>query len=150
MVEPATPVPAWRAVPPGVDLGEVFALHYRRLVANDHTVRIGGLALQLPALRGRRGYAGRRVDVQVRLDGHIVVKDGDLCLLETEPVLDAARLRSLEEAPANLTRRDLAAVASDRAGYPPPAGHPWRRVAANSKLAAVRHEERRLTESRIR
>jgi hypothetical protein len=133
MVEPANPLGAWRPVPPGVDLDAVFAFRYRRVVANDHTIRIGGLALQLPALRGRAGYAGRRVEVEVRLDGRIVVSDRGQVLLATEPVLDARRLRSLEMAPANITRRDLATVATDRAAYPPKPGHPWAQAGAGVK-----------------
>jgi hypothetical protein len=147
-VEPADPAPAWREVPPEVDLDLVFAFHYRRRVANDHTVRVGGLALDLPALRGRRGYAGRWVDVAVLLDGRIIVSDGHERLLTTPPILDAERLRSLEEAPATLVRRDLASVATDRAGYAPAADHPWRRANPRSGLGRLREQERRLTESR--
>jgi transposase len=147
-VKPVNPEPAWREVPPEVDLDAVFAFHYPRVVANDHTVRIGGLALQLPALRGRGGYAGRRVDVQVRLDGRIVVEDRGQRLLSTEPVLDASRLRSLEKAPANLARRDLATVATDRAAYPPKAGHPW--AGAGVGVTRRRLAQQRLTDSLAR
>jgi hypothetical protein len=133
-----------------VDLDAIFAFHYRRVVANDHTIRIGGLALQLVALPGGAGYAGRRVDVQVRLDGRIVVVDGGRTLLATEPVLDAARLRSLEAAPANLSRRDLVTIGTDVPGYPPPPEHPWRRLTPGSKLEGTRRQEQRLTDSRTR
>jgi len=146
-IEPAVADPAWRPPSDRVDLDEVFAFHYRRVVANDHTVRIGGLVLDLPALRGRRGFAGRRVDVQVRLDGSIVVRDADLVLLHTPKLLDAGRLRDLESAPTNLTRRALAGLAADAPGYPPTADHPWRRLTPGSRLARQRHAEQRLTES---
>jgi hypothetical protein len=148
-VQPAEPEPAWRAVPPGIDLDAVFAFHYRRRVANDHTVRIGGLALDLPPVRGQRGYAGRWVDVAVRLDGRIVVSDRGESLLTTAPILDADRLRSLEAAPATLARRDLATVARDRPGYAPRADHPWRSIDPRSKLGQ-QQRERRLTESLTR
>lgn len=146
-VEPADPQPAWRAVPDGVELDEVFAFHYRRRVANDHTVRIGGLALDLPPLRRARGYAGRWVEVVVRLDGRIVVADEGDALLVTEPILAADRLRSLEEAPANLVHRDAGPIATDRAGYAPAASHPWRRATPGSRLEAIRRQEQRLTDS---
>jgi hypothetical protein len=145
-VPPADPTPAWRPVPRGIDLDEVFSFRFRRRVANDHTVRIGGLVLDLPALRGRRGYAGRSVDVQVRLDGRIVVKDRGEALLVTAPILDADRLRSLETAPARLRGPELAALASNRPGYPPRQAHPWRRIDPRSKLGQTM-QERRLTES---
>lgn len=149
-VAAADPETAWRPVREDVDLDRVFAFHHRRVVANDHTIRIGGLALQLPALRGRRGYAGRRVDVAVMLDGRIVVSLGDEDLLVTEPILDADRLRSLEDAPANLARRDLASVATDRAAYPPKPTHPWRQIDPRSKLAQRHQQEHGLTDSLIR
>lgn len=124
--------PAWRDVPAGTDLDGVFAFHYPRVVANDHTVRIAGLALQLPPLQGGRGYARRRVDVQVRLNGRIVVADRDVILLETGPLLDAHRLRDPEEPAAN-SLADLAPVASGRAGYAPAGNHPWRRAALSRR-----------------
>jgi transposase len=82
---PAEPAGAWRAVPAGLDLDLVFAFRFVRVVANDHTIRIGGLAVGLPALRGRRGYAGRRVDVAATLDGRLVVQYGGEVLLASEP-----------------------------------------------------------------
>jgi transposase len=145
-VPAADPTPGWRPVPPGIDLDAVFSFRFRRRVANDHTVRIGGLALDLPARKGRRGYAGRWVDVQVRLDGRIVVKDLGVTLLATAPILDADRLRSLETAPANPRPGSRAPLATDRPGYPPRPDHPWRRVDRRSKLGQAL-QERRLTES---
>jgi hypothetical protein len=141
-VAAATPEPAWRPVPADVDLDAVFAFHYARVVANDHTIRIAGLALQLPPLAGGRGYARRRVDVQVRLDGRIVVADGPRTLLTTEPLLDARRLRDPEAAAAN-PLEDLSALAAGRAGWDPPSDHPWRRPALGPRDPA----HRRLTDS---
>jgi hypothetical protein len=145
-VPAADPAPAWRPVPPGIDLDAVFAFHYRRRVANDHTVRIGGLALDLPALRGRRGYAGRWVDVSVRLDGRLVVSDGDQVLLRTSPILAPERLRSLENAPARIVPGRLAEVVTQAPGYAPRADHPWRRIDPRSKLGRQLLEQR-LTDS---
>jgi transposase len=133
-VDAVNPVPAWRAVPAGVDLDAVFAFHYERVVANDHTVRVAGLALQLPPLKGGRGYARRRVEVQVRLDGRVVVVDREAILLATEPILDPDRLRSPDEPAANPLTTDLAPLATNRAGYAPRVDHPWRRVNPRSKL----------------
>jgi transposase len=133
--------PAWREVPAEVDLDEVCAFHYRRVVALDHTVRVGGLVLQLPPLPGRRGYAGRRVDVQLRLDGSLHVVLGGRTLLITHPDLDRSRLRSLERARPSLSRPSPA-PRPPAAGYPPRADHPWRRVTPGSPLeAAIRTGE---------
>jgi hypothetical protein len=135
-VEPADPHPAWRKVPGEVDLDEVCAFHYRRVVANDHTVRVGGLVLQLPPLSGRRGYAGRQVDGQLRLDGSLHVVLGGHTLLVTYPDLDPARLRSLERARPSLSRPSPA-PRPPAPGYPPRADHPWRRVTPGSPLEAA-------------
>jgi hypothetical protein len=132
-VAPAVAEPAWQPVPPEVDLDAVFAFRYRRVVANDHTVRIAGLALQLPALPGGRGYARRQVDVAVRLDGRIVVTLGDATLLVSEPLLDPRRLREPDQPAAN-PLAELAPLAHERAGYAPHAEHPWRHVDPRSKL----------------
>jgi hypothetical protein len=136
---------AWRPVPEAVDLDAVFAFHYQRVVANDHTVRIAGLALQLPPLPGGRGYARRRVDVQVRLDGRIVVDDGERILLATEPLLAAGRLRD-PDAPAANPLEDVTTLATDRAGWDPPKDHPWRQRILRQRQPA----DGRLTESLTR
>jgi len=146
-VEPASPEPAWRPVPPDVDLDAVLAFRYRRVVANDHTVRVGGLVLDLPRVGGR-GYAGRRVEVSLRLDGRLVVSDGGRRLLVCRAPVDPARLRSLVSARAVLDRAHPAGRPAP--GYAPRPDHPWRRVQPGTRLHEVRQQERRLTESRTR
>ena len=142
-VEPASPEPAWRPVPPDVDLDAVLSFRYRRVVANDHTVRVGGLVLDLPRAGGR-GYAGRRVEVSLRLDGRLVASAGGRRLLVCRAPVDPARLRSLEAArpvigQAGPTTRPVP-------GYAPQPDHPWRRVRPGTKLHEVRQQEARLTE----
>lgn len=72
-VPAASGVPAWRPVPPGLDLARVCAFRWRRAVGNDSTVRLAGAILQLPPGPGGRSIAGRRVDVELRLDGRLLV-----------------------------------------------------------------------------
>jgi transposase len=146
-VEPASPEPAWRPVPPEVDLDHILSFRYRRVVANDHTVRVGGLVLDLPRVGGR-GYAGRRVEVSLRLDGRLVVSDGGRRLLVCRAPVDPARLRSLESARAGLDRAHPAT--SPAPGYAPGPDHPWRRVRPGTKLHEVRQQEARLTKSQTR
>src|SRR4051794_3044151 len=63
------PVPAWRALPGGLELDRVLVFKYRRKVAKDHTVTIAGRVLQLPpGATGAANYAGKRVEVHVALD----------------------------------------------------------------------------------
>jgi transposase len=145
-IEPADPEPAWRPLPADVELDAVLAFRYRRVVANDHTIRIGGMVVDLPRLPGGHGYAGRRVEVSLRLDGRFVVSDGERRLLVRRTALDPARLRSLETARPVLDTPGPSL--REAPGYPPKATHPWRRVASGTKLHAVRQKEARLTDSR--
>lgn len=41
VVPAANPDPAWRPLPAGLRLDRICCLKYRRVVANDHTVRVG-------------------------------------------------------------------------------------------------------------
>lgn len=136
-VPASDPEPAWRPVPSGLDITTVCAFRYERVVANDATVRIGGLVLDLPRQRGARSLAGRRVEVRMELDGRLVVADGGRELLVTRAPMDPGRLRDLEDAVIAVDHRAPAP------GYPPRTGHPWRRVTPGSALAALIEEERR-------
>jgi hypothetical protein len=52
-------MPAWRPVPPGIELDRVLVFKYRRKVARDHTIALGGRVLQLPRrATGAANYAG--------------------------------------------------------------------------------------------
>ncbi len=66
---PADLVPAWRPVPPGLDLARLCSLYTEATVLNDNTVRTQGLTLQIPPGPGGRGYAKARVEVRQLLDG---------------------------------------------------------------------------------
>jgi hypothetical protein len=127
------PVPAWRPLPPEVRLERVCSLRYRRTVAGDGTVRAGATILQLPARPGGRSRAGQRVELQLRLDGRIVVWDGERDLVTGVAPADPVRLRALEKA-----RGDL--------GTPVPTGadgiHPWRRVRPGTALYERKRRER--------
>jgi hypothetical protein len=53
---------AYRKLDRRLDLDRVFSLRYSRKVGNDHVIRVGpGLKVQLPALPGNKGFAGRGV-----------------------------------------------------------------------------------------
>jgi hypothetical protein len=119
-------------------LDQVCCFKYRRVVANDHTVRVGSTILQLPPGPGRRGYAGRRVELHLRLDGRLVIWDGERELAATEAPADPVQLRALTAA-----RVEIGTAAPSATHHEVPAAeHPWRRVPINSKLY-----QRRLTES---
>jgi transposase len=132
---PATdPLPAWRPVPDGLRLERILVFKYRCKVARDHTVHLAGRLLQLPSGRGGRGYAGRVVEVHVRLDGSILAFDGERELVVTPAPHDPVQLRAEQR-----LRSDPGLVPAP-ASLPwlPPPEHPWRRVRRDSKLYGQR------------
>ena len=137
-VPPADPVPAWRPVPADVRLDRVLVFKYRCKVARDHTIRLDGQVLQLPPGRGGRGYAGRLVEVHVRLDGSLVAFDGTRQLAVQPAPADPVQLRA-----QHLPRPDPSLVpGAATLPWMPPADHPWRRVRKGTGLY-----QQRLTES---
>lgn len=138
-VPAADPEPAWRPVPPGVDVRAVCAFRYDRVIANDATVRIGSLVLDIPRQAGGRSLAGRPVEVRMELDGRLIVAEGTRELLVTRAPMDPGRLRDLERARLTLARPSPAPAP----GYPPAADHPWRRATPGSALEAIRRAEAR-------
>lgn len=145
-VPPADPAPAWRPLPEGLDLDAVCAFRYERVVANDATVRIGGVVLDLPRQPGGRSLAGQRVEVRLELDGGLVVAAGQRILLREQTDIDPERLRDLEQHRFSL-RGVLAGPRREAPGYPPRQDHPWRRVTPGSKLEAELRAARGLTGS---
>ena len=137
-VPPADPVPAWRPLPADVRLDRVLVFKYRCKVARDHTIRLDGRILQLPAGRGGRGYAGRLVEVHVGLDGSIVAFDGPRQLAVRAAPPDPTQLR----AQARLRPDPSLVPGAATLAWTPPADHPWRRVKKGTRLY-----EQRLTES---
>lgn len=137
-VPPADPLPAWRSVPADVRLDRVLVFKYRCKVARDHTIRLDGRVLQLPPGRGGRGYAGRLVEVHVRLDGSIVAFDGERELAVSAAPADPVQLRA-----QGRLRPDPSLVpGAATLPWTPPADHPWRRVRKGTGLY-----QQRLTES---
>jgi Integrase core domain len=73
----------FRSLPRRFDLARCLSLHYRRVVAPDHTVTLGTHCIALPPLSGHRGYAGETVELSHQLDGTLRVyrEDTLLCAL---------------------------------------------------------------------
>jgi transposase len=143
-VPPASEVPAWRPVPAGLDLARVCAFRWRRAVGSDSCVRLDGMVLQLPPGPGGRSLAGRRVELELRLDGRLlVVADGRLLAAVPAPP-EPRRLRDVRHLEPGGPPPE---PASRNVGYRPDDAHPWRRVAPESKLGEIRRREARLTDS---
>ena len=68
-------------------------------------MRAGATILQLPARAGGRSRAGQRVELQLRLDGRLVVWDGERDLVTGAAPADPVQLRALEKARGDLGTR---------------------------------------------
>ena len=126
-VPSAIATPAWRPPPPRRELARICAFRWWRVVGNDNTVRVEGAILQLPATHGGRGLAGRRVEVELHLDGRLIVVDRGRTLLVMPVSPDPDQLRGI----VLVARRGPipAPGGAERAGYPPRADHPWKKRA---------------------
>jgi transposase len=71
----------FRSLPRRFDLARCLSLHYRRVVAPDHSVTLGTHRITLPPLPGSRGYAGETVQLAHNLDGRLHIYRGDTLLL---------------------------------------------------------------------
>ena len=88
---------AYRKLDRRLDLDRIFSLRYERKVGNDHVIRVGpGLKVQLPPLPGRKGFAGRMVQVCHAPDGCIRVYLDDRLLLQQAADSWAGPVRALD------------------------------------------------------
>lgn len=98
---PADATAAWRPVPR--DLADLLSCRYQRTVARDNTVRLGARWVQIPPGPRGRSYAGCRVDIRERLDGHLCVLYHDT-LLASQPSADPAFVLKPREGPGQMRR----------------------------------------------
>lgn len=68
---PSHASPAWRRPPP--DLALLIGCRYQRVIARDHTIRLGSRLIDIPPGPRGRSFAGRRVEVRELLDGRLVI-----------------------------------------------------------------------------
>jgi len=133
-VPPASDVPAWRPLPAGLDLARVCAFRWRRAVGSDSCIRLEGMVLQLPPGARGRSLAGRRVEVELRLDGRLLVVADGRTLAAVPAPPEPRRLREVQVlAPGGPAPEPT----SRNVGYRPAADHPWNRPGpkAPSRLA---------------
>ena len=98
---PADPTPAWRPAPH--DLADLLSCRYQRTVARDNTVHLGARWVQIPPGPRGRSYAGCRVEVRERLDGHLRVLYHDT-LLASQPSPDPAFVLQPRQGPGQARR----------------------------------------------
>src|SRR5947209_5218487 len=131
---PASPTAAWRPVPRDLEL--ILSCRYRRVVARDNTVQLGGRWLQVPPGPGGASYAGRRLEVRELLDGRLVVMlDGRPLVTQPSPspdfVLTPRTAPSADRRPHAASPRPMSATAAG-----PCAARHAPRCSANATTAA--------------
>lgn len=156
-VQAEEPGLAYRPLEASLDLERILSFRYRRVVARDNTVRLGGHLIQIPPGPKRRSYFAAHVWVHELLDGSLGVCYQDQWLVRGDATkLDAvvrARKRKPEapERPPLLPRRlpsrpePVAATAAAASAVRTPApSHLWR----HASTFATRQAARTRTESR--
>lgn len=128
---PASDVtPAWLPAPDRRRHEQLFCFKYRKVVANDHTVRFQGQRIDIPPGGPRPSYAKAEVELHQHFDGSIAVFFQGTCLAkkqltrqEVYRVLEEhSDTPALDQPPAPRIR-----VPTPKVGYqPPPRSHPWR------------------------
>ena len=76
-VAPKETASDFRPLPKKINRERLFSLKYERTVGKDHVIQFGARQIQLPAKKGKYGYANSRVELSHQLDGKLVVWSGD-------------------------------------------------------------------------
>jgi hypothetical protein len=128
------PEPAWLPWPKQLRPDEVFCFKYRRVVANDHTVRLGPHIIDIPPQPERRSFARVPVDLHQRFDGQIHVFYQGVCLakkkVEATPRIVNGSDSSSQRTPQVPRPTVTPAPTQPKDPWRPPPNHPWRRAPA--------------------
>jgi len=122
---------AWLPAPDRRLHEQLFCFKYRKVVANDHSIRFAGHRIDIPPGGPRPSYARAEVELHHHFDGSVAVFFHGTCLTKQQlPRSDAYRIGvehskavALDQPPAPITR--LPKPSPGR--QPPAADHPWRR-----------------------
>ena len=121
-VPPREATDAHRPLPPGVDLGQLFADTEARVIGNDFTFRFQRRVYQIEARDADGAMPQRPLLVEQRLDGTLRFRWRGRYLLPT-PLLAPPRPAPPPPRPIPSSPRPLYGAA----GKPVPSDHPWRR-----------------------
>ena len=109
----AQPGAAYQCVPAGTDLAGILCFKYQRTVAADNTMGFEGRTLQILPDPHRASYARARVEVQLRLDGELIVTYQGRALLSQDVATGTTSLRA-QNRPVMVTKTPLEACAHRR------------------------------------
>jgi len=119
----AQPGSAYRPLPPEFNLDDVCCFAYERTVANDNTVTLGPLLLQLLPDAQRVSYAKTRVIVRRHLDGRLSISH------ERRRIAFRILTTPLKRVPQRLDVRHPRRPRAPST-WKPPQDHPWKKAFA--------------------
>ena len=126
----AQPGAAYQCVPAGTDLAGILCFKYQRTVAADNTMGFEGRTLQILPDPHRASYARARVEVQLRLDGELIVTYQGRALLSQDVAPGTTSLRAQNRPQRNGnqdTARRHAPIGASPLPRKPAPDHLWRR-----------------------
>ena len=88
----------------GLDIKRILSFRYEATVANDNTVSVGGLVIQIPRDKTGRGYAKARVEVRQHLDGSWSVYKNDNRIARAKATTVAEPLKFKRKTKTNKTK----------------------------------------------
>jgi transposase len=132
-VPASDPEAAWLAWPKGRHLDDLFCFKYRKVIANDHTVKHGPQIIDIPPQPDRLSFAKVEVELREYFDGRLQIYYQGRCLA-----------KALVSQPKTVYRVDTNGASKGRSQEPtliadpvPPApkpkwrpadNHPWKRM----------------------
>jgi len=129
---------AYRPIPHGMKLSEVFCFTYYRTVGADNVVALGGHRIQINPCHGRQNYNRARVEIRERMEGSLAVYYQGKCLVTQPAPVEApvlrvqkrGRLGSREpsaSSPLLTPKEKTPSSPKTKSPYKPGPDHPWRK-----------------------
>ena len=129
---------AYRPIPHGMKLSEVFCFTYYRTVGADNVAALGDHRIQINPCHGRQNYNRARVEIRERMEGSLAVYYQGKCLVTQPAPAEAPILRVQKRgrlgsrkpsAPSPLPTPQEKTASSPKAKspYKPGPDHPWRK-----------------------
>lgn len=133
-VQPNDAQPAWLPWPKGRTLDDVFCFKYRKVIANDHTVKHRTQSIDIPPQPHRLSFAKVKVELREYFDGRIQVHYQGRCLAKvradqpptTYRVATNSHSLAQPHNPMPIVE-PISLPSTPKPKWRPAANHPWKR-----------------------